>query len=152
MEYSTNFQNISVVRRRAHVISRQMTVNKCVCSVQQRYGEAVCHRWDKRGDSQYQVTIIHKNAIQTIQRARSEHSVLEAVHQRNAGPSVWFTWLRYCICSNILWLTEQKMTSTRPSVSPRGEKRKTFLYFFLLGGKRVFTTPLTRNTLVLYAN
>ena len=29
----------------------------------------------------------------------------------------------------------------------RGEKRKTFFYFFLLGGKTVFTTPLTRNTL-----
>ena len=29
----------------------------------------------------------------------------------------------------------------------RGEKRKTFLYLFLLGAKRVFTTPLTRNTL-----
>jgi hypothetical protein len=29
----------------------------------------------------------------------------------------------------------------------RGEKRKTFLYVFLLGEKRVFTTPLTRNTL-----
>jgi hypothetical protein len=29
----------------------------------------------------------------------------------------------------------------------RGKKRKTFLYFFLLGEKRVFTTPLTRNTL-----
>ena len=29
----------------------------------------------------------------------------------------------------------------------RGEKRKTFTYFFLLGGKTVFTTPLTKNTL-----
>ena len=37
MDYSTNFQNVSVVRRRVDVIARQMAVNKCVCSVQQQY-------------------------------------------------------------------------------------------------------------------
>ena len=63
-----------------------MTVNKCVCSVQKRYGEAVCHRRDLRGDYQYQTTIIYKNNIQTIPRARSEHLVPETVQQRDAGP------------------------------------------------------------------
>ena len=65
--------------RRAETHGDRLLDHKCVCAVQQRYKEAVCQGLDPRGDFHYKTTISYKNMIQIIQRARSEHSVLDTV-------------------------------------------------------------------------
>ena len=86
-------------------------------------------------------------------KTRIEFSPAIKKNARNWFYKKGFYGIKKIILEYILWVAVAKRgdfkipTKSAFTFFVRGEKRKTFSYFFLLGGKTVFTTPLTRNTL-----